>query len=428
MPRALGLDFGTTNTVLFSAEGQGAAAPVIAGNADNPAQRSALCFWEDEDHPRKPFVEAGTAAITQFLEHADECRFLQSMKTFSASKSFQRAMIFGQRYGFDDLLFTYIDRLRSYADGALDVLPERVVVGRPVEYAGHNPDPELAMERYKSALTRLGFSEVLFVLEPVAAAFFYARTLSTPTNVLVADFGGGTSDFSVMRFEPNGAHPTAVPIGQGGVGVAGDNFDYRIINHVILPELGKGSRFDSMGKTLTFPDSYFSAFSRWNQLSIFKTSPEFRDFQKLHRYAHDPEKIGRLIDFVEEEQGYALYQAVSDAKARLSGEAEVTLRFPPLGDDFRPVIKRADFEGWIARDLEKISTALEQTLTSCGVSHGEIDKVFLTGGSSFVPAVRQIFSDRFGPERIETGDELLSIAHGLAIIGAREDAADWATV
>lgn len=427
MPRALGLDFGTTNTVLYSADGPDAdAKPIQIASADGPAQRSALCFSEDEDHPRAPMVEAGSAAISLFLEQPQDCRFLQSMKTFSASKSFQRAMIFGQRYGFDDLLFTYIDRLRSYTNGALSDLPERIVVGRPVKYAGHNPDPELAMQRYKSALLKLGFREVLFILEPVAAAFFFARTLHAPTNVLVADFGGGTSDFSIMRFEPNGAHPTATPIGQGGIGIAGDNFDHRIINHVILPELGKGSSFDSMGKTLTFPNSYFAAFSRWNQLSIFRTSPEFHDIKKLLRYAHEPDKIGRLIGFVEEEQGYALYQAVSQAKARLSTETQVDLSFSPLGPNFKPVIKRGDFENWIAGDIEKIGAALDQTLSDCGIVEGQIDKVFLTGGSSFVPAVRQIFTKRFGETHIETGDELLSIAHGLAIIGARDDAKDWA--
>jgi hypothetical chaperone protein len=300
------------------------------------------------------------------------------------------------------------------------------VVGRPVEFAGAQPNAALAQQRYDAALKRFGFSEILYVYEPVAAAFFFARGLSRSATVLVADFGGGTTDYSIIRFEVAGNTLRAQPMGHGGIGVAGDNFDYRIIDNVILPKLGKGSQYRHMGKTLELPQSLFANFARWNLLSVLKTMNEFRDLKDLLRWCKEPEKIAKLIDLIEDDQGYPLYKAISEAKARLSSEEEVELHFPPLGDEFHVTIARHDFEQWIADDLHRIEKALDEVMNSARVEAGAIDKVFLTGGTSFVPAVRRTFERRFGADKIESGDELLSIANGLAMIGEREDAAQWA--
>jgi hypothetical chaperone protein len=421
------MDFGTTNTVLARPGSDGTARPV-GFNFDQQsveALRSALCFWQaGREHELR--LEAGPYAIRQFIEHSGECRFIQSFKTFAASHHFQGTLVYGKRYRFEDLLDAFLSRIRAYADGGLDALPRRIVVGRPVEFAGPQPDAALATERYETALRRFGFSEILYVYEPVAAAFFFARALTRPATVLVADFGGGTTDFSIMRFERRDGVLDATPLGHGGIGIAGDQFDYRIVDQVILPRLGKGSRYKHMGKVLDVPRSFFSSFARWNLLSVLKTTAEFRDIKRVARWSLEPDKITRLIDLVEEDQGYPLYKAVSEAKARLSSSESTELVFAPLGQDGPIHIKRRDFETWIAADLAKIESALEHTLTSCGLAATAIDRVFLTGGTSFIPAVRRLFERRFGIDRIESGNELVSIANGLALIGQREDAARWA--
>ena len=138
------------------------------------------------------------------------------------------------------------------------------------------------------------------------------------------------------------------------------------------------------------------------------------------------EKIARLIDLVEDDQGYPLYKAISEAKARLSSDECTDLAFPPLGADFHVRIHRRDFETWIDGDLHRMENALDDAMKNAGVGNAGIDKVFLTGGTSFVPSVRRLFERRFGAERIESGNELLSIANGLAMIGERDDAAQWA--
>jgi hypothetical chaperone protein len=429
MPAALGLDFGTTNTVLSQIQTDGKARPIACPfeGAEVDALRSALCFWQTSNRDgRKLRIEAGPYAIRQFIDHPGECRFIQSFKTFGASPHFPGTYIYGKRYTFEDLLAGLFTRIRDYENARLNDLPRRLVVGRPVEFAGAQPDAALAQRRYDAAFRRFGFAEILYVYEPVAAAFFFARNLAQSATVLVADFGGGTTDYSIIRFELSGNRLSAQPLGHGGIGIAGDNFDYRIIDNVVLPKLGKGSQYRHMGKTLGLPQSLFANFARWNQLSVLKTMDEFRDLKGLLRWCTEPDKIQMLIDLIEDDQGYPLYKAISEAKARLSSDDRVELRFPPLGNDFHVAIARNDFEAWIADDLRRMERALDDVMTGAQIENGAIDKVFLTGGTSFVPAVRQAFERRFGADRIESGDELLSIANGLAMIGERDDAEQWA--
>ncbi|HEX2147509.1 MAG TPA: Hsp70 family protein [Pseudorhizobium sp.] len=429
MARALGLDFGTTNTVIAMAEGDGATRSMpftsSAGMADT--MRTALSFMKDRQLGAQALkVEAGQAAIRAFIDNPGDCRFLQSIKTFAASALFQGTLIFARRHQFDDLMEIFLRRLSAYAGEAWPAEVSRIVVGRPVHFAGASADADLALERYNSALTRLGFPEIIYVYEPVAAAHYFAQSLQKDANVLVADFGGGTTDYSLIRFERHAGRLSATPIGHSGVGIAGDQFDARMIEHLVAPEIGKGSRFKSFDKVLDVPSNYYTSFSRWNQLSIFKGSKEFADLQSLVRSALEPEKLELFIDLVEHDEGYPLYQAVSATKMALSAADEAEFSFAPLGRAGRKTVRRSDFETWIKDDLTQMEEALDDVLEQTATAPQSIDKVFLTGGTSFVPAVRDIFTRRFGTERIETGGELLSIAHGLSLIGESEDLAQWA--
>ena len=429
MAEALGLDFGTTNTVMALADSGRATHSVAftssAGTTDS--MRTALSFMKDRQLGARALkVEAGQAAIRQFIDNPGECRFLQSIKTFAASPLFQGTLIHARRFQFEDLMEVFLKRLEAYAGDGWPSGAKRIVAGRPVHFAGANPDPALAMTRYNEALIRFGFPEIHYVYEPVAAAFYFAQHLKRDATVLVADFGGGTTDYSLIRFETAGGRLSATPVGHSGVGIAGDQFDARIIEHLVAPEIGKGSRFKSFDKVLDVPSNYYTSFSRWNQLSVFKTSREYADLKSLVRQSLEPDKLELFIDLVEHDEGYPLYQAVSATKMALSAEEEAGFRFAPLGKAGEKTVRRADFESWIADDLARIEAALDDVLTRTDTAPETIDKVFLTGGTSFVPAVRRIFTERFEASRIESGGELVSIAHGLALIGERDDIAQWA--
>jgi hypothetical chaperone protein len=394
MARSLGLDFGTTNTVLAQADADGKVAPIAFEFQSAPltALRSALCFWRDSHAGTA--MEAGPWAIAHYIDDPGDRRFIQSLKTFAANPSFSGTVIYGNSYRFEDLLAAYFGRLLEHAGKPLASLPRRLVVGRPVRFAGGAPDAGLAKGRYEAALRRFGF-------------------------------GGGTTDYSVMRFEVANGAIRARPLSHSGVGIAGDSFDYRIIDQVVSPQLGMGTLYRSMGKTLEMPKSFYANFARWNLLSIMKTTKEFRDLKQLVRFSLEPKLLEQFVELIDSEQGYSLYRAVSKTKEALSSVDETTFEFAVPGTRINATVTRRAFEGWIEGDLARIERALDEALTKANVDAAQVDRVFLTGGTSFVPAVRRLFESRFGAAKIEAGDEHVSIAKGLALIGEQDDFEQW---
>jgi hypothetical chaperone protein len=180
-----------------------------------------------------------------------------------------------------------------------------------------------------------------------------------------------------------------------------------------------------MGKRLELPRSCFASFANWHELSIMKGSRDFRELKEVAVFSEAPELVKRFIALVESDQGYRLYKAVSDAKEALSRDEAARFSFQGPGFTIESDITRAQFEGWIAEELEAIEATLDKVLANASIAAGDVDRVFLTGGSSFVPAVRAIFERRFGADRVEAGNEFVSIANGLATIGLREDVDDW---
>ena len=422
---SIGVDFGTSNTVvaLASPDGQVDAIRFDHGGKNHSVYVSALCFWEDRPGSGlDPRAEGGPWAIEQFLEGRAVHRFIQSFKTFAASNAFNTTQVFRKRYKFEDLLAAFLRTLTRHAGAGFDLTAPTIMVGRPVKFAGGNPDEALAMQRYQSAFARLGAEHARYVYEPVGAAFSFARHLDHDATVLVADFGGGTSDFSVMRFTRKGGVLRAEPLGHAGIG---DNFDFRIVDHVVSPKLGKGSTYRSLGKVLTIPSHYYSNLARWHQLAMLKGSSDLREMHTLARTADKPEALHNFITIVEDDLGFALYRAISQAKVGLSQHERVDFRFKSSGIDIGATITRADFESWIEDDVARLGATVDTVLDQAGLAAQDIDKVFLTGGTSFVPAVQRMFRERFGAERLTSADQFESIAFGLALIGQTAEPERW---
>ncbi len=424
---SIGIDFGTSNTVVALATDDGL---VEAIRFDHRGRRhsvyvSALCFWEDPPGSGAR-AEGGPWAIERFLEGRHVHRFMQSFKTFAASTSFDSTRVFRQRYLFEDLLAAFLRTLERHGGDRFGFEAPTIVVGRPVRFAGGNPDEALAMQRYRAAFERLGAGHARYVYEPVGAAFSFARRLERDATVLVADFGGGTSDFSVMRFSQVGGRLRAEPLGHAGIGIAGDTFDRRIVDHVVSPRLGQGSFYRSFDKVLPIPVHYYANLARWHQLAMMKGSGDLRELRELSRTALEPGPLRDFITIVELDLGFSLYRAVSDAKVALSVHEQVDFRFDGGGIDIRSAITRDDFEAWIAEDVVRLGATIDKVLGKAGIGADEVDKVFLTGGTSFVPAVQQLFAERFSHERLTSADQFESIAYGLALIGHSPDPDRWA--
>ncbi|WP_242185962.1 Hsp70 family protein [Sphingomonas sp. CARO-RG-8B-R24-01] len=423
-PFTLGLDFGTTNSVAAMArEGISELLPLQSPHGPDAAFRSALCFWEEDSVAGGIAAEAGPWAIAEYLEYPQGSRFLQSFKSVAANPSFEHATIFERRYRFEDLGQTFLAKMAARSGGLLE-RASRVVVGRPVEYAGYRPDAALARQRYDLMFAKLG-TDVHYVYEPLGAAFSYASRISEPATILVADFGGGTSDFSAVRIEAPGAARRCVPLGHAGVGIAGDRFDARIVDQLVMPLLGKGTSYRSFDKVLEIPRGYFADFADWSRLALMRNRRTIAELEKLRKSALDPAAIGRMIAVIEEELGFQLHEAVGQVKRDLSAAEHASFRFTGGGLSIEADVTRAQFESWIAPDIARIEEAVDRVLTVAAIGSREIDRVFLTGGSSLTPRVRRMFTERFGDDRIATGGELTSIAHGLALIGEQDDLAAW---
>ena len=397
----LGIDFGTTNSAIAAADERGAVQLVPLKDA--PYWRTVLYFEPNGA------LNAGTPAITRYLETEGEGRLVQSIKSHLASATFKSTQIFGRRWMLDDMIAAYLRQLRAAAPFELG---ERAVIGRPVRYWGAESDHDdnRAVERMRSALGKAGFTDVVFEYEPVGAAARYAARLDHEELIVVADFGGGTTDFTVIRV---GGGKTEV-LATGGIGISGDAFDARVIDAVVAPALGRGSRYvtDEMGGEAPVPAWLYGHLRRWHLLSFLKEESTQRLLERVTRGAREPARIAKLVSIVEEDLGLPLHRAVEGSKVRLSHSPVDSVALTELALDLP--VTRADFDSWIAEDLASIAGVLDQVLARAGVTVGDIDRVFATGGSSLVPAVRGALAARFGEDRVVGGEELTSVAWGLA--------------
>ena len=411
MQPVIGIDFGTTNSVVAALRPDGRVETLH--QATEEVFRSVLCFWNDEHGQARH--AAGPAAIEAYLDDPLDSRLIMSMKSYLAQRSFRETRIAGRAWGLEQLIALFLRELLK-PFGA-EMAGARVVVGRPVRFVGEAADHELAEQRLVGAFAEAGLPGVQVALEPAAAGHRFAASLHAPATVLVADFGGGTSDFSLLRFEP-GPPRRVTALGHAGIGIAGDAFDYRIIDKVVSPQLGKGGSYTVMGKPLPMPPSWYVSFARWHLLSLMRAPRTLRDINQVAQTAEHPERLHRLLQLIQDEAGYALYRAISAAKVALSRQEVALLDFRHGDFAVQAEIHRSDFNQWIAPELAGIGGAVDAALANAALPASAVDRVFLTGGTSLVPAVRALFEARFGAERVVAGGEFVSVAEGLALIGA----------
>jgi hypothetical chaperone protein len=396
----VGIDFGTTNSAVAIASESGDVQLVPLAGASH--WRTVLYFEPSGA------LTAGAPAIARYLETGGDGRLVQSIKSHLASAAFSKTYIFGRRWQLEDMVAAYVRQLRAAAPFPLG---NRCVIGRPVRYWGADDDEDdaRAVGRMREALQKAGFDAVVFEYEPVGAAARYAARLDHDELLVVADFGGGTTDFTLIRVGPGRGEVLAT----GGIGVSGDAFDARVIDALVAPALGRGTRYrDELGGEAPVPAWLYGHLRRWHYLSFLKQESTLRLLDRVAHGALEPAKFAQLIRVVEEDLGLVLHRSVEGTKVRLSNRDDDRLALEEIGLDLP--ITRQGFEGWIGDDLEAIERVLDDVLARAGVAAAEVDRVFATGGSSLVPAVRARLAARFGGDRLVGGEELTSVAWGLA--------------
>jgi hypothetical chaperone protein len=428
----IGIDFGTTNSSIACAGHSGevrlATFPYLGGLTD--AYRSLLYLQRAKEAGVTTLKSwTGPEAIEQYLSADVKGRLIQSLKSFLSSRSLHSTEVFGRRHTLEDLIARILKDLRNKAEHQFGIKIGSAVVGRPVHFVGaDNPEDDIYAEgRLRSAFAAAGYESVEFEMEPIAAAHYYESTLDHDELILIGDFGGGTSDFSLVHVGPTARkdkvgtdkartdRAAGSIIGNAGVGLAGDAFDAKIVRHLVSPALGAGSQLRSLGKLLTVPNWVYIKLERWHHLSLLRGRDVLEMLKGVHAQSLEPEKIAALIHFIKEDLGFHLHRAVQKVKSDLSNAPQATFQFSDGFVYLAAAVERATFEEWISEELEQIAGCVDGLLNSSGVLNQDVDMVFLTGGSSFVPAVRRIFETRFGKNRIRGGNEFTSVARGLAL-------------
>jgi hypothetical chaperone protein len=418
----VGLDFGTTNSALALADADGNVELTqyeVRGRAYDTF-RSVLYFDpQQRGTGGGPLVTCGMEGIFAYLGGDGSGRFVQSIKSHLASDSFKSTIICGRPYTLEQLVAHIVGQLAAKAQ---QPLPEQIVVGRPVRFVGDDPEGSrnsLAEQRLRTAVQACGFAEVHFELEPVAAAYQYESRLGEDELVLIADFGGGTTDLCLVDVGPKArraAHAQGKrPIrATDGVALAGDCFDQRIIQNAIAPRLGLGTKYRVLDGDADVPRWVYASLAQWHLLSFLKTQKTMQMLEEVVASSYAPTMLAELYRIVDEDLGYRLHQAVERAKITLTSAREARIDF----DDgaLACTITRAELERWIADDLDRIASAIDRVLAHAQIGSTAVDRVFMTGGSSLVPAVRRLFAKRFGDDKLRGGEEMTSVGRGLALV------------
>jgi hypothetical chaperone protein len=421
---SIGIDFGTTNSSIARTLPGGEVELVSfpTATAATESFRSILYLEQHKQTGRSQVKSfTGPAGIEHYLAAENKGRLIQSLKSYLSSRSLTGTEVFGRRYTVEDLISRILTDLRQSAEKQFGEPVRHATVGRPVRFVGADSgdDDDFATGRLREAFLHAGFESVEFEMEPIAAAYAYESTLDHDELILIGDFGGGTSDFSLLHVGPGvraRGRSAKDLLGNSGIGLAGDTFDARIVRKLVSPALGADSLARSLNKLLpAVPAWIYANLERWHYLSFLKTRNVSQILKSAHANALEPEKIEALINLIDEDLGYQLHQAVQRLKIELSHEETARFQFRDGSMNIQSVVTREEFESWIIDDLESIERCVDGLLDTSGIAADSVDRVFLTGGTSFVPAVRRIFETRFTAPRVRTGNEFTSVARGLAL-------------
>lgn len=407
---SIGIDFGTTNSAVsvFNQKTN----KILSGDYE-----PTLLYFEETN---KQIYHVGSKAIDRYLESGLRGRFIRSIKSILHIDSFHSTRIYGKKYHAEDLVALILGYFADQGRMILGEEPERLVLGRPAKFSQDPKKDALAQERLRKAAEIVGFKEIDFQLEPIAAAFTYERSIEKEEVVLVGDFGGGTADFTVMKLGGDSLNPgdrSGDILGSTGVRVGGDDFDAEIAWRKIVKHLGHGLEYDSngRGKMLPLPIRFYRKFIRWENHFMLNSPSNIIELENYHRWTLENKLVADFITVIQKNLGYSLFRSIENGKIELTDKDIATIAFDESGVRIREELELEEFGGIIHKQIDKLDETIDGLLTEVGISGSDIDSVFLTGGSSLVRAVRGLMEQKFGPEKIRDHNAFTSVAEGLAL-------------
>lgn len=415
MKITFGLDFGTTNSALaVNINGKVEVIDIDEYNPTGKTMRSVLYFDEENS------VYTGQEAINCYITEGASGRFMQSIKSFLPSNLFEHTIIQGRGYELEELIAIILRRIKKKGEEFVGQSVDNVVMGRPVIFSEDNEKNKLAEERLRRAAQIAGFKNIKFQLEPVAAALAFEKTLTEgeEKKVLIGDFGGGTSDFTVIKLSGNVKSPDRRKdvLSLGGVYIAGDAFDAELMWEKVAKYFGKDSRYTGFdGQWLDFPTHIAFKLRQWHLIPQLRAK-KIREIIRQIKYSTDDKKaIQNLENLIEDNYGFMLFQSIEKTKIELSVLDDSHILFKEREFIIKEEINRREFEQIIADKVGKIEKCVDEVLIKAQLAEKDIDTVFITGGSSHIPCIRRIFSEKFGIEKMRQMDAFTSVAYGLGI-------------
>jgi hypothetical chaperone protein len=377
-------------------------------------------FFPEPAYPNAPLHHTvGKAAMDGYVANRMRGRFMKSIKKVLPNRSFVDTEIGRQRFKAEDLIALILRHLKQKADDFLGENITNAVIGRPVLFSENSEKDALAQSRLAKAARQAGFEQFYFQFEPIGAAYTYERSMQKPELVLVGDFGGGTSDFSIMRLRPdaiNNPDRSGDMLAKGGIYIGGDSFDADIMWHRGTPYFGRGvkEQFEP-GKWLDLPSTYFTNICSWEKMNFLDNVKMRNKVNKSYFFSGRDYRVKNLQTLIDANLGYVLFQHIERCKIDLTTQENAAFTFDMEEIKIDENISLTDFaDNIIDKNVSKIGEYLQEFLTKQQIAIGDIDTVFLTGGSSYVRPLKSIFEQLFGSQKIRSGDNFNSVAVGLA--------------
>lgn len=411
-----GIDFGTTNSVLSIYDEE---KKEIIETITVPS----ILYFPDTFDPTKSLEYfVGNNAIQSYIKDGMKGRFMKSIKRVLPRSSFIETRIHNKSFNASGLITLILQELKQKADAIIGYDCTKAVIGRPVYFDDDSSiNDDLAQKRLLKAAEQAGLTNIRFQFEPIGAAFAYEKNISKKENVLVADLGGGTTDFTYITLDPARTFEKdrrSDIRATGGIYIGGDSFDSAFMWDKGTPNFGRGVTYESMpGKQVDVPPSFFSNICSWEKMNFFNGLKVQNDLRQYYSYTNQNEKIKNLITLTENNLGYSVFQSIEKTKVELSKKTHSTFKYNKLGIDIHEEIELTDYNKIIDRDITKIKKYLDVFLEKHKIDANNIDTLFLTGGTSLVTAVQELFKTKFPHITIKSDDNFISVAKGLAYSG-----------
>jgi hypothetical chaperone protein len=408
-----GLDFGTSNTTLGTMVG---GEPVLTALEAGQTTIPSAIFYEVDGA-----VLIGRKAIEAYVEGAPG-RLMRSLKSVLGTSLIDETTRLGrERTSFRNVIAYYLGAVKRRAEQAGGRELRDVVHGRPVHFVDNAPDADRKAERTLREIAReVGFDEVTFQFEPIAAALDYERQISTEQIALIADIGGGTSDFSIVRLGPRRhgkVDRSSDILANDGVRIGGTDFDRKLSLGVVMPLFGFGSAMKRDG--LDVPSRYFHDLATWSNINRMYEPSMIADIRQVRQHAREPALLDRLVRVVDEQRGHTLAMEVEEAKIALSEQRRADIPLQWVAPGLSAAIGRPDLVTHTRQLAARIGARIEVCLEQAKLSADDIDAVFLTGGSVRLAHVRKAITRAAPAARIVEGDTFGAVGKGLTLEALR---------